>query len=113
MQFEHTLESARQTIRRFRAIASTAVIILGIGTVFYHFVEHWRWLDSLYFCVMSLVTIGVNDVAPRTTAGKIFTMVYVLVGIGILAAFANNILKTGLARRYLRQNNEQDKVHTK
>ena len=104
MEFEHSVESALHFIRRFRAIASSAIIILITGTIFYHFVEHLRWLDSLYFCVMTLATIGYGNFVPQTTIGKIFTMLYVLVGIGIFAALINNFLKTGLARRYLKQN---------
>jgi dipeptide/tripeptide permease len=62
-----------------------AVTMLAAGTVFYRLVEGWPWLDALYFCVVTLATIGYGDLAPRTGAGKAFTIVFVLIGIGIIA----------------------------
>ena len=70
-----------------RALLFMAVTVIGLGTLFYHNVEGWRWLDSLYFCVVTLVTIGYGDFTPKTDAGKLFTIVYILIGLGILSGF--------------------------
>jgi voltage-gated potassium channel len=104
----HTIASAIHTLRRFRAIAGTVIIVLLGGTVFYHFVEDLSWLNSIYLCVMTLATVGYGDFAPQTAAGKIFTIIYVLVGIGILGAFASNLLKTGMARKFLKQQDMEE-----
>ncbi|KAB2816657.1 MAG: two pore domain potassium channel family protein [Bacteroidetes bacterium] len=77
----------------YRDLLLTTVFILGIGTVVYHFVEGWRWLDSLYFSVITLTTIGYGDFSPQTDAGKIFTLIYIVVGLGIILAFINTIFK--------------------
>jgi len=68
-------------------------LTLAIGTVFYHSVEGWRWLDSLYFCVITLATIGYGDFVPTTDLGKAFTIIYVFIGIGILISFIDPIGK--------------------
>lgn len=68
----------------FQFLAVVAGIVLASGTVFYHYVEGWRWLDSLYFSVITLVTVGYGDFTPKTDPGKIFTMFYVFIGIGLL-----------------------------
>jgi len=70
----------------FQFLALVTGILLAIGTIFYHSVEGWRWLDSLYFCVITLATVGYGDFAPQTDAGKIFTMIYIFIGIGLLIA---------------------------
>jgi hypothetical protein len=44
-----------------RALLFMAATVIGVGTLFYHNVEGWRWLDALYFCVVTLVTIGYGD----------------------------------------------------
>lgn len=69
-----------------RAILGVAATVVATGTVFYRFVEDVRWIDSLYFCVITLTTVGYGDISPTTTAGKVFTMVYVVVGIGVFVA---------------------------
>ena len=61
--------------------------LLIVGTLFYTIVEGWTVVDAVYFCSMSLATVGYGDVVPVTDVGKIFTVVYVLAGIGILVSF--------------------------
>lgn len=78
---------------RVRYIILVGITVLGVGVVFYHHVENLSWLDSLYFCVITLTTIGYGDITPHTDAGKIFTIFYVIVGIGILAAVINYLLR--------------------
>lgn len=75
----------------FEALFVLVVVTLASGTLFYHGVEGWGWLDSLYFCVTTLTTVGYGDFTPHTDAGKIFTIVYLFVGIGILLGFINTV----------------------
>lgn len=67
-------------------VVLTGGLLVG-GAAFYHRVEGWPWVDAFYFCVVSLTTVGYGDLSPTTTIGKIFTMVYLLIGLGILAGF--------------------------
>jgi voltage-gated potassium channel len=77
--------------------------LLIVGTVFYTLVEGWSVVDAVYFCAMSLATVGYGDIVPDTDIGKIFTVVYVLAGIGILVSFftalANKTLELLKQRR--------------
>lgn len=83
---------------QFASLARLTVAAIAIGTVFYRLVEHLRLVDALYFSVTTLATVGYGDFSPKTDAGKIFTVFYVLVGVGILLAFlttvAGQIVKT-------------------
>jgi voltage-gated potassium channel len=72
---------------QFRGIFYWVLGVLGLGTWFYWRVEGWTALDSLYFSVTTLTTVGYGDFSPRTPAGKIFTIFYIMVGIGILSGF--------------------------
>ena len=77
----------------FRSIALMALALLAVGTVFYTNVEGWSPLDALYFSVITLATVGYGDLVPRTAAGKIFTMVYLLLGIGVIVVFADRLVR--------------------
>ncbi|MEM9035517.1 MAG: potassium channel family protein [Actinomycetota bacterium] len=80
-----------------QVILSAAVTMIAVGTVFYRFVEELRWLDALYFCVITLASVGYGDITPTTNAGKIFTMGYVVLGIGIFVALVTSIAQHLLA----------------
>lgn len=72
-----------------RSLFIAGGITILIGTVFYHFVEDLRWIDALYFSVVTLTTVGYGDFSPQTDIGKLFTVAYILNGIGIIFAFIN------------------------
>jgi voltage-gated potassium channel len=73
------------------------ISLLIVGTAFYMLVEEWSLVDSVYFCAMSLATVGYGDLVPHTDVGKIFTTVYVLAGIGILVSFFTTLTAKTLA----------------
>ncbi len=73
----------------FRSLSISAISILLSGTLVYHWVEGWRVLDSFYFSVITLTTVGYGDISPQTDFGKIFTTLYVLTGIGIIFGYIN------------------------
>ncbi|MBZ0301990.1 MAG: potassium channel family protein [Anaerolineae bacterium] len=76
-----------------RGLVYATVLILAFGAVFYRIVEGWTWVDSLYFAVVTLTTVGYGDLTPQTDAGKLFTIFYILVGLGILGSFVRLIAK--------------------
>jgi hypothetical protein len=91
----------------FQALLFFVAVILGGGTVFYHYVEKWRFLDSFYFSVITLATVGYGDFHPKTDLGKMFTVGYIIVGIGIILGFINAVMrhtyKENPVRQFFRQ----------
>ena len=47
----------------------------------------------MYFSVVVLTTVGLGDFAPETAAGKAFTIVYLISGVGLMMAFATAIVQ--------------------
>ena len=82
-----------------KVLLAGAATMVGIGTVVYHVLEGWSFLDSLYFSVVTLATVGFGDLTPTTDLAKMFTVGYILIGIGILAAFASELTKFRRAER--------------
>ena len=68
-----------------------ALSTLLVGMFFYHWAEGWSYLDALYFCVVSLATVGYGDLTPTTPIARMFTIVYLINGIGILLALFDRI----------------------
>jgi voltage-gated potassium channel len=98
-RFLRTLRDAWKSDQAFRFLLALVVSLLLSGTVFFTLVEGWSVLDSLYFSVTTLTTVGFGDPAPATAAGKIFTMVYIFVGLGVIGGFINVLAKHTFARR--------------
>ena len=99
-----TMRRAWQT-EEFRGLAYIVLLMMGIGTLVFHQVEGWGWLDSFYFVVMTLSTIGYGDFAPASTMGKLFAVFYVVLGLGIFASFI-----TLFAQHALAENTEHARV---
>ncbi|MEE9174044.1 MAG: potassium channel family protein [Thermoplasmata archaeon] len=57
--------------------------LIALSTVFVHVVEGWSWLDSLYFSIVSVTTVGYGDLVPREDATKVFLVLYLPIGIGV------------------------------
>ena len=57
----------------YRDLLITTLIIIFSGTLIYHYLEDWSYLDSFYFSVVTLTTIGYGDFSPQTDGGKLFT----------------------------------------
>lgn len=70
-----------------RGIVYAFLALVALGTVFYQAVENLRWVDALYFTVITLTTIGYGDFAPETDAGKLFTVAYSLIGLAAIGGF--------------------------
>lgn len=77
--------------KEYRNLLFTTTITLGIGSVIYHYVEGWSWIDSIYFSVITLTTVGYGDFSPTTDEGKVFTIFYIIIGIGIILSFINTV----------------------
>ena len=70
----------REAIRVISLLGS----ILLVGVVGYHLIERWSIFDSLYMTVITLATVGYGETHPLSTAGRVFTMLLILGGMGVI-----------------------------
>jgi voltage-gated potassium channel len=84
-----------------KALPVAAGALVLTGTLFYWRFEDWTIIEALYFCVVTLTTVGYGDFAPTSAGTQIFTIVYILTGFGVLVA-----LLTSVAEKYLSQKAE-------
>lgn len=82
-----------------RQAAVLLLIYLSIGVAIYSFnrdhfsgVETHPVVDALYFCIVTMCTIGYGDIAPSTPITKIFACVFVLVGFGFIDILLSGVV---------------------
>jgi pimeloyl-ACP methyl ester carboxylesterase len=78
-----------------KALPVVVGVLLVSGTVFYWAAEDWSLIQSLYFSVVTLTTVGYGDLTPTSDYSRIFTIIYILIGVGVLVL-------SSLAKHYIR-----------
>ncbi len=72
------------------AVSLALAVLLVVGTSGYMFLEEMTFLDALYMTVITVSTVGFKEVAELDPPGKLFTMVIIICGLGLVAyAFTN------------------------
>jgi voltage-gated potassium channel len=98
-------------------IAVFATILFG--TIGYHVLEGWPWFDGLYMTIITLATIGYGETHPLTAAGRVFTIILIIVGVTVFGflvsiltqAVVENQIAEALGRRRLFKDISQLKDH--
>lgn len=70
--------------KEFQVLLVLTLVILMSGTIFYSTVEEFSIVDALYFSVATLTTVGSANLEPSTDFGKIFSIIYMISGIGVM-----------------------------
>ena len=92
----------------FRALLFLLTMLLIGATYFYWLVEGWSVVDSIYFSVMTMSTIGYGDLVPTTAFSKLFTIMFAILSIGVFVAVASKLVTIVLDRdKSIRQKRKQ------
>ena len=92
-----------------RGLVFASLAAIGVGTVFYRYVEELSWTDSWYFTVVTLTTVGYGDIAPQTGFGKMFTSFYLLLGVGLIVSMGASLVSVaGEERRATKARREAE-----
>lgn len=106
------MESYRDIRRRLTLVAASFAACLVAGTLGYKLIEGWSLFDGLYMTVITLATVGYGETHPLTTAGRVFTMGLILVGIAVVTyAFSTTtaiIVEGELSQAFRRRRMEKD-----
>src|SRR5580698_1973409 len=93
-------------------IGLVAVLTL-VGSAGYMLIEHMSFLDALYMTVITITTVGYEEVKPLDTAGRIFTVSIIFVGVGAayyVFAAITEVVVSGQFREFVGKNTMNRKI---
>ncbi|MGD8491270.1 MAG: potassium channel protein [Anaerolineae bacterium] len=70
--------------RRLLRIGLIFVAVITFGAIGFALIEGWTWIDAFYMAVITVTTVGFAEVHPLSQAGKLFTSVLILLGVGAI-----------------------------
>jgi voltage-gated potassium channel len=76
------------------AFALTALVIVTVAGTVGYIVLGFGLLDAIYQTVTTVTTVGFREVQPLTTAGKVFTIALIVVGVGTALYTLGVIIET-------------------
>ena len=103
--------------RPLKIIAIALVLLTFAGTAGFHYIEHWSWFDSFYMVVITLSTIGYQEVHPLSHAGRVFNVVVITAGVALvflmIGALTQALLEFELGKVFGRRRMEREVANLK
>ena len=100
-------------LQRLRyALVLLAVVILA-GALGYHYLSRLGALDSFYMAITTLFTVGFRELGEVTARTKLFTIFYLIIGLGVATYALSNLtalLLEGDLRGYLMERRMQKQL---
>ena len=75
---------------RLKVFLAVLAMVVLLGSVTMSLTESWRYMDALYFSVVTVATVGYGDITPVTTAGRIVAMLMIITGVGTFLGVVAN-----------------------
>lgn len=86
-------------VRGFQLSILTLVIIVVCATTIYMLLEGMSLTDALYMTLITISTVGFGEVRPLSPVGRVFTMVLILLGVGVVTTTISNAIGIVLGPR--------------
>jgi voltage-gated potassium channel len=91
----------RRESREFRFSILAIASLLIIGTTGFSLIEGWRVFDSFYMTVVTLSTVGFQEVHPLSDLGREFAIILIFMGVGVATAVLPRLAGHILERQML------------
>ena len=84
---------------RLRVFIIVFVLIIVLGTLGFMHIEGLSLADAIYFCIVTIATVGYGDIHPATQTGKILAIALIVCGVGTFLGVVANATEMLMNRR--------------
>ncbi|ANE35893.1 putative potassium channel protein (TrkA domain) [Campylobacter iguaniorum] len=102
-----------QQLQSFRLPLIAVVLMMLFGTLGYVVIANFSLIDGIYQAGMTFTTVGFTEVAPISTAGRLFTITFILMGFGVFTfsmGLVIEVLKKGALTKVIKERNMLYKI---
>ena len=100
-----------------QAVVMALLALSVAGTAGFHFIEGWSWFDSFYMVVITLSTIGYQEVHQLSHGGRVFNSVLIIAGVAMVflmvGALTQALLEFELVKVFGKRRMEREVAHLK
>jgi voltage-gated potassium channel len=97
------------TFRKIISLTTCLLVLLLAGSLGFVWIEGWSFFDALYMTVTTLSTVGYGEIRPLNRVGRIYNMVLILSGMGVMLYIVGSLarvliegeIREALGRRHL------------
>jgi voltage-gated potassium channel len=79
--------------RNFLIIVALLVFTIAAGTAGFEVIEGWGFMDALYMTIITIATVGYQEIRPLGEAGRIFNMILIFFGLGTTTYVAASVVR--------------------
>jgi voltage-gated potassium channel len=79
--------------KNFLIIVGLLISVIAGGTIGFEILEGWGFMDALYMTVITIATVGYQELHPLGESGRIFNMVLIFVGLGTTTYVAASVVQ--------------------
>lgn len=83
---------------RLRVFAGIFLVVIITGVVGFMQIEGLTPLQSLYFTIVTVGTVGYGDIVPKSPAGQVLTMFLIVIGATTFLGMLANLMEIFLTR---------------
>jgi len=81
------------TFRKIAQWAASLLALLLAGSLGFVWLEGWNFFDALYMTVTTLTTVGYGEIHPLDRIGRIYNMVLILTGLGVMLYIVGSLAR--------------------
>ena len=94
----------RRVIHRIGLIATSIALTLCIGTAGFHWIEGYSFFDAFYMTLITVTTVGYQELHPLSQAGRVFNSFLIFFGVSAMffavGAMTQTIIELELQNTY-------------
>ncbi len=103
------MKTNNSAIRQLRIYLFLVIAVICLSTVCFMLTEHLSFSEAVYFSIVTMSSVGYGDILPQTMLGRLFAMVFIVLGAVTFLSFVGRATELMLNRR--EEESKRKKLH--